>query len=161
MSYLTQAQSADPATPAVTKNILFPDTANRRPVSLDDKGVRNVLTARALPNYLRNSGFWFAQRQAPPTPPPHNQRLCVPPAPAPPHAHDLLVSAGRPIPYCRWLGDHERKRLDSVHPDGHSERAGERLERAFLRNLLEEYEHGEGLHLPVPRGSGLPRASRS
>jgi len=67
MSYLTQAQSADPATPAVTKNILFPDTANRRPVSLDDKGVRNVLTARALPNYLRNSGFWFAQRQAPAT----------------------------------------------------------------------------------------------
>lgn len=67
MSFDLRTQSADPATPAAGKNILFVENVNRRRVDLDDKGVRNVLANRDLPNALRNSGFWFAQRQAPGT----------------------------------------------------------------------------------------------
>lgn len=65
MSDINLAEVADPATPSAGTATHYVENVNRRPVLLDSKGVRNILTSRALPNWIRNSGFWFAQRQAP------------------------------------------------------------------------------------------------
>ncbi len=63
---LTRSQAATAATPGAGFNIDGVGT-DRRPYCLDDKGVLNTLSDHADWNYLRNSGFWFAQRQAPGT----------------------------------------------------------------------------------------------
>ena len=66
MSYLTTAKGAAPSAPASGKASFYVD-ANGRPHLLDAVGTDNVLSARDLPNWIRNSAFWFAQRQAPAT----------------------------------------------------------------------------------------------
>ncbi|NBV19943.1 hypothetical protein [Janthinobacterium sp.] len=63
---ITRTQAATANTPGAGYNIDGVG-ADRRPYSLDDKGVFNVLSDHADINYLRNSGWWFAQRQAPGT----------------------------------------------------------------------------------------------
>jgi hypothetical protein len=63
---ITRSQAVTAATPGVGNNIDGVG-ADRRPYSLDDKGVLNVLSSHSDPNALRNAGFWFAQRQVPGT----------------------------------------------------------------------------------------------
>lgn len=67
MSDITLAQVAQPSAPASGNAVFAVESTNRRPTLLDDKGVLNVLSNRDLPNAIRNSGFWFAQRQVPGT----------------------------------------------------------------------------------------------
>lgn len=66
MSYLTRTKRAAPATPASGKTTQYVDTGGQTH-EVNDTGVDNVLSDARLFNYLRNSGFWFAQRQAPGT----------------------------------------------------------------------------------------------
>ena len=66
MSYLTRTKRAAPATPAAGKATQYVDTTGQTH-EIIDTGVDNVLTQAARFNWLRNSGFWFAQRQAPGT----------------------------------------------------------------------------------------------
>src|SRR4051794_3961031 len=64
MSYLTLNTGSAPAVPATGKVSLFAD-ATRSLNLLDEKGVLNTLSNNNYLNYLRNSGFWFCQRQGP------------------------------------------------------------------------------------------------
>lgn len=64
MSYLTRAKGAAPATPASGKSVQYVD-AGGATHEINDSGVDNILSDSRLLNYLRNSGFWFAQRQNP------------------------------------------------------------------------------------------------
>src|SRR4029077_474880 len=64
MSYLTRTKRAAPATPPANKSTQYVDT-NGQTHEINDTGVDNVLSDERLLNYLRNSGFWFAQRQNP------------------------------------------------------------------------------------------------
>ena len=57
-------KGAAPALPAVGKSTYYVD-ASGNPHVIDASGVDNVLTADQIRNVLRNSGFWFAQRQNP------------------------------------------------------------------------------------------------
>lgn len=66
MSYLTLSKGAAPATPAAGKATLFVDASGFTHV-LDATGVDGSIGDHELGNLLRNSGFWFAQRQAPGT----------------------------------------------------------------------------------------------
>lgn len=66
MSYITRTKSAAPATPGTGKVTQYTDTEGRDHI-LDATGVDNVLPARQLDNLVRNSGFWFTQRQVPGT----------------------------------------------------------------------------------------------
>lgn len=66
MSYHTFAKSAAPSAPAAGKATKFID-ANGRPCVLDATGVLSIMVNRDLPNFIRNSGLWFAQRQVPGT----------------------------------------------------------------------------------------------
>jgi hypothetical protein len=66
MSYLNLTKSAAPATPAAGKASIYVDTSGNVHV-IDANGTDSVLTNNQERNYLRNSGFWFAQRQAPGT----------------------------------------------------------------------------------------------
>jgi len=66
VSYRTLSNSTPPATPTAGKTTDFIDSSGRLS-SLNSTGVLNVHTARVLSNVVRNSGFWFAQRQAPAT----------------------------------------------------------------------------------------------
>jgi len=65
MSYLTLNNSAAPATPAAGKTTVFVDSADRYLKTIDEKGVLGAVGDHELFNWLRNSGFWWAQRQAP------------------------------------------------------------------------------------------------
>ncbi len=56
-----------PSLPAAGKQELWTDSSDRKPKILDEYGVLKTLANLYLPNYLRNSGMWFAQRQAPGT----------------------------------------------------------------------------------------------
>lgn len=64
MSYLLLNNGAAPATPASGKSSLYVST-DGRPHVLNSTGVDNVITDHELCNYVRNSGFWLAQRQTP------------------------------------------------------------------------------------------------
>jgi len=66
MSYQTFTNSAAPATPASGKTSEYVDTTGRV-VAVNSTGVSNQLSGKNSINFLRNSGFWFAQRQAPGT----------------------------------------------------------------------------------------------
>lgn len=66
MSYITITKSAQPSAPASNKQTLFVNTDGFTQ-TLDDKGVLGSVGDHELFNYLRNSGFWFAQRQVPGT----------------------------------------------------------------------------------------------
>jgi len=66
VSYRVLSNSAPPSVPTAGKTIDFVDAAGRLS-SLNANGILNNHVARTLPNYLRNSGFWFAQRQVPGT----------------------------------------------------------------------------------------------
>lgn len=66
MSFQTFTKRAAPSAPASGKASIYVAT-DGRPHLLDATGVDNVLSARQLDNAVRNSGWWFAQRQAPGT----------------------------------------------------------------------------------------------
>ena len=65
MSYQLLTNSADPATPASGKTTLYVNSEGL-PCSLGGDGVLNVLADVERNNLLRNSGFWWAQRQGVP-----------------------------------------------------------------------------------------------
>lgn len=67
MSQIDLELVAAPATPAASVTSTFLDTVDRRLKSLDGQGVLNVLPNRMSRDFVRNGGFWFAQRQAPAT----------------------------------------------------------------------------------------------
>ena len=66
MSYLTQTAGAAPATPVAGKASAYSATGGRPRVIAAD-GSDFGLSGQPFFNFLRNSGFWFAQRQAPAT----------------------------------------------------------------------------------------------
>jgi hypothetical protein len=66
VSYILLNEGAAPSTPASGKASLFVDSAGRLKYIGDD-GVVNELAERYRDNAVRNSGMWFAQRQAPGT----------------------------------------------------------------------------------------------
>lgn len=63
---LVTKQAVAPAAPATGKATWYVDTAGRLHL-IDATGIDNVLNARDVYNFVRNSGFWFAQRQTPGT----------------------------------------------------------------------------------------------
>lgn len=65
MSYITQTKTAAPSAPATGKSSLYIDTYGRLSSS-DASGAVGPVAGRHH-NYLRNGGFWFAQRQTPGT----------------------------------------------------------------------------------------------
>lgn len=67
MSDILFNEIATPSTPAAGKVKLFTDNVDRYLRTLDSKGVQGQVGDHELFNYVRNSGFWFAQRQAPAT----------------------------------------------------------------------------------------------
>lgn len=67
MSSLIQTkQTVAPSAPATNKTKSYINSSGQR-VDLNDTGVSNVLNNTKNPNFIRNGGFWFAQRQAPGT----------------------------------------------------------------------------------------------
>lgn len=66
MSYLTLNEGAAPSTPASGKGSWYIDT-NGEPKFIDDNGVNISLAPKWKYNWVRNGGFWFAQRQVPGT----------------------------------------------------------------------------------------------
>jgi len=66
MSYLTQQKGAAPSTPAAGKATIYVDSTGMVH-TIDATGMDSILSDGRLFNCLRNSGFWFAQRQAPAT----------------------------------------------------------------------------------------------
>src|ERR1700687_2951374 len=64
MSFLNFNKGAAPATPAASKASIYVDATGLTHV-IDATGVDKLLTDVRLFNFLRNSGFWFAQRQNP------------------------------------------------------------------------------------------------
>lgn len=66
MSFLTRTKRAAPSAPATGKALQYVD-ASGVTHELDANGVDNVLTNTSRFNWVRNSGFWFAQRQLPGT----------------------------------------------------------------------------------------------
>lgn len=66
MSYVTLNQGAAPPTPASGKSAFFVGS-DRRPAMVSDHGIQTSLDTLDGLNFLRNSGFWFAQRQVPGT----------------------------------------------------------------------------------------------
>lgn len=64
MSYLTLVDGAAPAPPAAGKASVYSSTGGR-PRALSSNGIDAGLTGQPFFNFLRNSGFWTAQRQAP------------------------------------------------------------------------------------------------
>jgi hypothetical protein len=64
---LIQTKGADPATPSTSDVTTFPDITTGMMKSITDAGVKSILSPNARNNWLRNSGFWFAQSQAPGT----------------------------------------------------------------------------------------------
>src|SRR5262245_46312740 len=63
---LTLAKSIQPLAPGASKALSYVDQNGVRHV-LDTSGVDTVVSGRAWHNWIGNSGFWFAQRQAPGT----------------------------------------------------------------------------------------------
>ena len=66
MSYVTLVDGAAPATPAAGKVSQY-TASGGRPRAISANGADFGLSGQPFFNYLRNSGFWFAQRQAPAT----------------------------------------------------------------------------------------------
>lgn len=66
MSYITLTKSSTPAAPGTSKQTVWVDSDGFTR-TIDDKGVIGSVGDHELFNYIRNSGFWFAQRQAPGT----------------------------------------------------------------------------------------------
>jgi len=66
MSYLTLKEGAAPSTPASGDGTYYNSTVGE-PRFINDNGVDVNLTPNRKYNWLQNSGFWFAQRQAPGT----------------------------------------------------------------------------------------------
>lgn len=66
MSRLLLTRGAAPSAPAASKGVLFLD-AEGRVKALGNDGVLRVLSDSARSNWIRNGGFWFAQRQPPGT----------------------------------------------------------------------------------------------
>ena len=66
MSYITLSGGSAPETPTGVKSRLFVRSTNDeyRPCVLNSAGVLSVIRGPQT-NYVRNSGFWFAQRQTP------------------------------------------------------------------------------------------------
>lgn len=62
---VVQGKGADPATPSNGYASTWPDITTGQMKSKTDAGVLSILSPNARINFLRNSGFWFAQRQAP------------------------------------------------------------------------------------------------
>lgn len=63
MSDLLLNETGEPSVPAAGKGKIYMDSSDRLPKLKDSKGVINSFGDSELPNYLRNSGFWFCQRQ--------------------------------------------------------------------------------------------------
>lgn len=66
MSYILLTGSGSPSTPAAGKSVIYIDSAGRMKKITSD-GVVGEPGDHELVNLVRNSGFWFAQRQAPAT----------------------------------------------------------------------------------------------
>lgn len=66
MSYITLSKGAAPSVPAAGKCTAYMD-ANGYLHTLDATGVDGAVGDHELSNWIRNSGFWFAQRQPPAT----------------------------------------------------------------------------------------------
>jgi hypothetical protein len=66
MSYLVLNDGAAPATPAAGKTAIYSATGSR-PRLIGANGADLLLAGQEFWNLLRNSGFWFAQRQVPGT----------------------------------------------------------------------------------------------
>lgn len=64
MSILVQTNSAAPSVPATNKVNVYHNTSGQT-VAQNSTGVTNILNNTRNPNYVRNGGFWFAQRQNP------------------------------------------------------------------------------------------------
>jgi hypothetical protein len=60
------AKGSQPATPASGYTTEFVDT-EARSKTIDANGILSILSDHSRYNYIRNSGFWFAQRQVPGT----------------------------------------------------------------------------------------------
>lgn len=61
-------QQAAPSTPAATYVDIYPDSGDKMRMRVKDaNGIDSAVLGRGAWNYLRNAGFWFAQRQAPGT----------------------------------------------------------------------------------------------
>ncbi len=66
MSYLELEESAAPSTPAAGLGSTYLSTSGELR-TLNDQGIDANLSNRTRDNWIRNAGFWFAQRQAPGT----------------------------------------------------------------------------------------------
>lgn len=66
MSYATFNEGAAPATPANGKGTQY-ENVSSDPRFINDSGVDVDVSQKLKYNWLRNSGFWFAQRQSPGT----------------------------------------------------------------------------------------------
>lgn len=67
MSSLTFNNTTTPSVPASGKTLVYCDSADRYIKTLDEKGVIGQVGDHGLMNWVRNSGFRFAQKQAPAT----------------------------------------------------------------------------------------------
>ena len=67
MSYQVYNAVVAPTTPASGKSTEYVSTAGE-PHFINDQGIDANLISNQKKNYIRNSGMWFAQRQAPATP---------------------------------------------------------------------------------------------
>lgn len=61
------ATGTAPTTPSAGTASLYVDSADNKIKLLDENGVLGDIGGHEPPNYLRNSGMWFAQRQVPGT----------------------------------------------------------------------------------------------
>lgn len=66
MSYVTLKERVPPATPGTGKGVYYNSTTGE-PHFINDDGVDMNVSPNRKFNWLRNSGFWFAQRQVPTT----------------------------------------------------------------------------------------------
>jgi len=67
MSRIVLTGTAAPSNPASGKGSVYLDTDGQRPRHLSASGVTSLMADAARFNRIRNSGFWFAQRQVPGT----------------------------------------------------------------------------------------------
>lgn len=65
MADLQLDTQAEPSVPASGSAIIYVDSADRNLTVKDEKGIILKPVRSSLPNWIRNSGFWFAQRQNP------------------------------------------------------------------------------------------------
>ena len=63
MSYLTFNTGSPPSTPVAGKASLYVASTDKCPQFITEQGVIGPMCRNWLTNWIRNSGFWFAQRQ--------------------------------------------------------------------------------------------------